>query len=263
MTVRVAGFEIWLMERIAGFARVRRCRSVSVRCRAIVCTAFAPGAWRTAPVRGPWDHPRVSGQPPSTAQREQHASAASIAALTRAVFGSELSMADVWQRVGADAFPPDSPEPVASAEAVWVGSIGYERFRDVRDFVRQLVAAGVERLVDVRELPISRRRGYAKSALGEATESAGIEYLHSRALGNPKEFRDLYKSGERDRGREGYERFLLTEQREALEELERWLREKRSALMCVEDDQATCHRDVIFSSLQRELGVSLDVCALA
>ena len=48
-----------------------------------------------------------------------------------------------------------------------------------------LADAGVERLIDVRELPISRRRGFAKTALGEALAAEGVEYLHMRSLGNP------------------------------------------------------------------------------
>jgi hypothetical protein len=33
-----------------------------------------------------------------------------------------------------------------SAAVLWVGSIGYERFRDVADFVNHVRGAGVERL---------------------------------------------------------------------------------------------------------------------
>lgn len=209
----------------------------------------------------------VMGRHPDAATTPKaRASATSIADLTRVVFGSELSMAEAWEHLQSEPLqaPPSEPRSVQSeSAAIWVGSIGYERFRDVRDFVRKLVAASVERLVDVRELPISRRRGYAKTALTAAAESAGIEYLHVRALGNPKELRDLYKSGDLEQGRKRYERYLLTEQRQALADLEGILREKRSALMCLEHDQGTCHRDVILASLQRELGVTLRVAPLA
>ncbi len=37
---------------------------------------------------------------------------------------------------------------------------------------------------------MSRRKGYGKTALNEALGTAGIEYVHMRALGNPKSFRD-------------------------------------------------------------------------
>ena len=86
----------------------------------------------------------------------------------------------------------------------------------------------------MRELAISRRRGYAKTALAEAMAAEGIEYVHMRALGNPKPFRDLYKSGRVHEGRAQYERFLREERRDALDGLVVLLQEKPSALMCVE-----------------------------
>jgi uncharacterized protein (DUF488 family) len=146
---------------------------------------------------------------------------------------------------------------------LWVGSVGYERHRDHRAFARHLKSSGVERLLDVRELPISRRRGYAKSALREAMADVGIEYLHVKALGNPKPYRDLYKSGRIAEGRERYREHLLSEQRAALDDLVPLLREKRSALMCVEHDETTCHRTVIVQSLRDELGLDLDVAEIA
>jgi len=146
--------------------------------------------------------------------------------------------------------------------ALWLGSIGYERYNHSTEFARRLVDAGVERLIDVRELPISRRRGYAKTALGEAMSAVGIEYVHVRALGNPKPFRDLYKSGRAAEGREHYGRFLLEERREALDDLVELLREKPSALMCVEHDPVTCHRTVIVDALRDELGLDLDVAEI-
>ena len=47
----------------------------------------------------------------------------------------------------------------------------------------------------------------------------GVEYVHIRALGNPKPYRDLYKSGRVEEGRRCYEKHLLSEQRGALEGL--------------------------------------------
>jgi uncharacterized protein (DUF488 family) len=114
-------------------------------------------------------------------------------------------------------------------------------------------------LIDVRELPISRRRGYAKTALSEVLAAEGIEYVHMRALGNPKQFRDLYKSGHVQEGRAAYERHLLDERVDALRELVPLLEVRRSALMCVEHDAAVCHRAVIFEALRDELGLQLDV----
>ena len=187
--------------------------------------------------------------------------ARSLAELTRAYFGEALSMDEVFARVELVVLPAASAAEAAAA--LWVGSVGYERHKDHRMFARHLSDAGVERLVDVRELPISRRRGYAKTALAQAMAEVGIEYVHVKALGNPKPYRDLYKSGRVDEGRQCYERYLLTERREALCDLVPLLREKRAALMCVEHDPTTCHRTVIVEALRDELGLALDVAQIA
>ena len=58
-------------------------------------------------------------------------------------------------------------------------------------------AAGVKRLLDVREAPISRRKGYSKTALAAALAASGIDYVHLRGLGTPKPGREAAKAGDR------------------------------------------------------------------
>jgi hypothetical protein len=85
-----------------------------------------------------------------------------FADLSQAALGRPLSISDAWDLVMRAEFrPEESVEP-----GCWVGSVGYEKHRNSGEFARHLRRAGVERLIDVRELPISRRRGYAKTALG-------------------------------------------------------------------------------------------------
>lgn len=193
----------------------------------------------------------------------------SLAELTRAVFGEELSIDEAWTlldtvEVSAVTDAPDADSDASEAEdAVWVGSIGYEIHKDHRAFAQHLHDAGIERLIDVRDLPISRRRGYAKTALSEALGDVGVEYVHAKAMGNPKPFRDLYKSGRVQEGRERYREHLLGEHLPDMHELVSLLRGKRSALMCVEHDPATCHRSVIVEALADELDVRLEVAELA
>jgi uncharacterized protein (DUF488 family) len=180
----------------------------------------------------------------------------SLLELTRAHFGEELTIDEVWAAVDAVELPDT---PLETEAALWVGSVGYERYRDSREFAQRLRDAGVERLIDVRDLPISRRRGYAKTALSEALAEVGVEYVHAKALGNPKPFRDLYKSGRVEEGRERYRTHLLDQHVSDLRELVSLLRDKPSALMCVEHDPATCHRSVIVEALTDELGMQLEV----
>jgi len=203
-----------------------------------------------------WDYVPMGSPATSGANR-------SLADLTRAYFGEALSMDEVFARVADVDIELESPQRSEQPQALWVGSVGYERYKDNAGFARLLHDAGVECLVDVRELPISRRRGYAKTALCQAMAAVGIDYVHVRALGNPKPFRSLYKSGRVAEGRARYEQHLLTECREALGQLVPLLRERPSALMCVEHDPTTCHRTVILDALREEFGIDLEVAEIS
>jgi len=181
----------------------------------------------------------------------------SVSELTRAVFGTAMTIDEALKLLSDPTYSPGGQD--GRTGILWVGSIGYERYRLNTDLVARLQNARVERLIDVRQLPISRRRGYGKTALAHAVSAEGIEYVHLRALGNPKPSRDLYKAGRTAEGRAGYERYLLGEQRDALGQLATLLQTKRSALMCVEHDSDACHRAVILDALRAELDLSLDV----
>src|SRR5919197_4026258 len=73
-------------------------------------------------------------------------------------------------------------------------TIGYEG-ATVGEFLAALKAAGVERVIDVRALPLSRRPGFSKSPLCAALDEAGIEYVHLKALGTPSEGRAAARAG--------------------------------------------------------------------
>jgi uncharacterized protein (DUF488 family) len=141
-------------------------------------------------------------------------------------------------------------------------SVGYAGFATGAQLADALRAAGIERLVDVRALASSRRPGFSKTALAAALEAAGVEYVHMRELGNPREGRALYRAGRVAQGRAHYRRHLLGEARPALERLAVAAGERRCALMCVERDPAQCHRTVIVEELARILGGELDVVEL-
>ena len=52
-------------------------------------------------------------------------------------------------------------------------TIGYEA-TTMAEFLAALTKAGVERVIDVRALPLSRRPGFSKSPLRAALDEAGI-----------------------------------------------------------------------------------------
>ena len=70
--------------------------------------------------------------------------------------------------------------------------------------------AGVERVIDVRYRPQSRRPGMSKTRLGDLLAEHGIAYEHRRALGTPPDIRWLFKNR---RVAEGREQFRATSRR--------------------------------------------------
>ena len=136
-------------------------------------------------------------------------------------------------------------------------TVGYEG-RTLDELLQQLIAARVQRLVDVRELPLSRRRGFSKTAFSQALAAVGIEYVHIKSLGNPKANRDRYRSGDVQGGAEVFRRRLDDEVQEALLDLESSLDGDTACLMCFERDHTVCHRDVIVDAIrERRPGLSV------
>lgn len=132
-------------------------------------------------------------------------------------------------------------------------TIGYEG-ASVDGLIAALKDAGVTLLVDTRERAQSRRKGFSKTALGQALAEGGIGYLHLRALGTPPAVRKDYKlTHDFASMRRGFLAHLAT-QGEALEELGGLVASEPVALLCYEANPAECHRSLIAGRL-RELGL--------
>lgn len=131
-------------------------------------------------------------------------------------------------------------------------TIGYEG-RTPDDLIECLIQMGVKRVVDVRELPLSRRRGFSKSPLSAALGAAGIRYEHVRALGNPKPVRDRYKGGDVEGGAREYRMHLHNGSYPALAELSDSLTGDLTCLLCFEGSHDVCHRAVIAGAVAERL----------
>ena len=135
-------------------------------------------------------------------------------------------------------------------------TIGYEG-TTVPEFVAALHKAGVERVIDVRALPLSRRPGFSKSSLRAALEEAGIEYVHLKALGTPAEGRAAARAGRHADLRRIYAGQL--ELPEAIAQGAQMIdlaREKPSALLCMEREPAHCHRTLLLEAFAPDAGVT-------
>jgi len=130
-------------------------------------------------------------------------------------------------------------------------AVGYEG-KSLDEFIDILVGAGVTRIVDVRERPLSGKRGFSKTKLSEALAEPGIEYVHVRAAGNPH--RDLRHDIKRCLA--AY-REHLRDNPEVVDEVMAALQGARAALLCVEHEHSACHRSVLASRLSPRRNVEV------
>lgn len=127
-------------------------------------------------------------------------------------------------------------------------TIGYEG-ATMDEFLAALTKAHVERVIDVRALPLSRRPGFSKTPLKNALAEVGIEYVHLKALGTPKEGRDAAKKGDRATLERVYAGQLeLPEAQAQVAQMRELASEKRSALLCFERDPCMCHRTLLLAA---------------
>jgi uncharacterized protein (DUF488 family) len=134
---------------------------------------------------------------------------------------------------------------------VIVYTIGHST-RGINEFVALLERSRIERLIDVRAFPGSRRHPhFNREALARALPTRGIEYLHRPALGGRRRPRpDAPPSAWRNESFRGYADYMRTpEFHRALDELIALAAERRTAIMCSEAVPWRCHRTLIADAL--------------
>lgn len=135
-------------------------------------------------------------------------------------------------------------------------TIGYEGL-DTPDFLSLLSQYDIETLVDIRELPLSRKSGFSKKALAASVKRRGIGYIHLPHLGCPRPIRNRYRD---DRNWTRYQRdFLkyLATQDEAIAGLAAMAGNSRCALLCFEADHNFCHRSMVADAVKKLGGMDV------
>jgi uncharacterized protein (DUF488 family) len=135
-------------------------------------------------------------------------------------------------------------------------TIGYEA-TTMAEFLAALKGAGVQRVIDVRALPLSRRPGFSKWPLHAALDEAGIEYVHLKALGTPAAGRSAARAGRHaDLERIYAGQLELPEAIVQAEQMRELAAEKPSALLCYERDPAQCHRSLLLAAVAGDAAVT-------
>ena len=134
-----------------------------------------------------------------------------------------------------------------------VFTIGYEGL-DIDTFMSQLTEHGIDTVVDVRELPLSRKPGFSKKALGSVLNRSGREYVHMAGLGCPKSIRNRYREdGNWKNYAEEFAKYLKAKE-DAIAELSGWVVASSCALLCYEADSNFCHRSMVANAVRDYCG---------
>ena len=136
--------------------------------------------------------------------------------------------------------PKDVPQVGPAPIAVY--TVGYEG-KSIDAFFDGLLRSGVRALLDVRANPVSRKYGFAGRSLREISGKLALEYSHLPELGIDGANRTALTSfAAYQKLLDRYESQMLPQLTTSVHRLLELIRERPSALMCVERDIRCCHR---------------------
>jgi len=136
-------------------------------------------------------------------------------------------------------------------------TIGYEGL-SLEEFAKKLLLYKVKVLIDVREIPWSRKNGFSKTKLTERFKQEPITYLSFPELGSPQSTRNQLRDDEDYKKFFNTYSFYLDEFKESLIDILTLLKRKNVCIMCYEKNVNLCHRKIIVEKIQRMNG-KLDI----
>jgi uncharacterized protein (DUF488 family) len=138
-----------------------------------------------------------------------------------------------------------------------VFTAGYEGVT-VDGFLDALLRAGIERIIDVRNNPVSRRYGFHKSTLNRLAGNVGIEYVHVPELGIHSENRqELESQADYDALFNVYRAKTLKREGEAIRLVSKLVEGKPSVLVCMEANPCQCHRSHLAAAVAEETALPI------
>jgi uncharacterized protein (DUF488 family) len=143
-----------------------------------------------------------------------------------------------------------------------LATLGYEGL-NIETFFNILKDHSIETIVDIRELPISRKPGFSKNALIKHAESFGLQYVHLRDFGAPRAIRHQYRADDDwDKFTDEYLTHLKL-QKASLVSLLDLVQHQNCCLLCFETNHLRCHRRYVANALFSRTDGQLEIKHLA
>lgn len=129
-------------------------------------------------------------------------------------------------------------------------STGYEN-ETIEEFINKLSFNNIESVIDIREIPLSRKFGFSKNILKDKLNDKGIGYYHFSSLGSPTEIRHELRNGDLDYLDffKKYRKHVRRQDKDIDETLDIITRSKKISLLCFEKEPELCHRTILISEL--------------
>jgi uncharacterized protein (DUF488 family) len=152
-----------------------------------------------------------------------------------------------------------NPLPTRPIAKPAIFTAGYEG-KTADGFFNLLVKNGIQRILDVRRNPISRKYGFARSSMSAIGEKLGMEYFHCPELGIPKSRREKLNTPKDYQTLFNWYEENLPHQQEHIDSIIPLIQEKATVLVCMENDPNFCHRSRLAREIERQ--TNLTVCHL-
>lgn len=137
-------------------------------------------------------------------------------------------------------------------------TVGYQG-TEIDSFIAQIKKHAINCLIDVREVPLSRKPGFSKASLAGHLANNDIRYIHLKDLGSPKILREKLKVDN------DYEAFFLrmeehlSDKQDVIENAHSYTINNTCCLMCYERLADTCHRKVVANKIKEWDGNGLKI----
>ncbi len=118
-----------------------------------------------------------------------------------------------------------------------------------------LAANGVQTVLDVRAVPLSRKAGFSKNVLAASVEARNIAYRLDKRLGTPKAGRDAVRRGRVSDMQRIFDVHMASVEAQAgLQEAVALSRKMTVCLLCFERSAHDCHRSIVAALMRRQTG---------
>jgi uncharacterized protein (DUF488 family) len=121
---------------------------------------------------------------------------------------------------------------------------GYEK-ETIDQFIAKLKHNKITSIVDIRELPLSRKPGFSKRYLSKRLSDEGIKYTHLKSLGSPSPIRKKLKDEGNYINFFNQYRAYIKHKHIGLQKIVEMAKYETICVMCFEKECELCHRTIV------------------